>query len=126
MSTETETVAASGHLPKELLLAFAPLHKSAFGAAIAVVSALLVFLVTAITMLQSPEQRLPLDLLAVYFSGYSASWGGALVGALWAGMAGFVFGWFIAFCRNLVVAISLFVIRTRAQMAETRDFLDHI
>lgn len=126
MSTETETVAASGHLPKELLLAFAPLHKSAFGAAIAVVAALLVFLVTAISMLQSPEQRLPLDLLAVYFSGYSASWGGALVGALWAGMAGFVFGWFIAFCRNLVVAISLFVIRTRAQMAETRDFLDHI
>ena len=29
-------------------------------------------------------------------------------------------------CRNLVLAISLFVIRTRAELAQTRDFLDHV
>lgn len=116
----------TGHLPRELLLAFAPLHKSAFGIAIGVVAALLVLLITTVTILQPPDQRLPLGLLKVYFRGYSVSWAGALIGAGWAAMAGFVFGWFVAFCRNLVLAISLFVIRTRAQLSETRDFLDHI
>ncbi|HSE52290.1 MAG TPA: hypothetical protein VLB00_08870 [Gemmatimonadales bacterium] len=113
-------------LPRELLLAFSPVHKSAFGIAIATVCALLVFGATALTILQPPESRVRLELLAVYFRGYSVSWAGALIGAGWAAVAGFVFGWFLAFSRNLVVAISLFVIRTRAQLAETRDFLDHI
>lgn len=113
-------------LPRELLLAFSPVHKSAFGIAIAAVSALLVFGATALTIIQPPGSRIRLELLAVYFRGYSVSWVGALIGAGWAAVAGFVFGWFLAFCRNLVLAISLFVIRTRAQLAETRDFLDHI
>jgi hypothetical protein len=113
-------------LPRELLLAFSPVHKSAFGIAIATVSALLVFGVTALTLLQPSGSRIRLELLAVYFRGYSVSWVGALIGAGWAAVAGFVFGWFLAFCRNLVLAVSLFVIRTRAQLAETRDFLDHI
>jgi hypothetical protein len=113
-------------LPRELLLAFSPVHKSAFGIAIATVCALLVFGVTALTIQQPPASRVRLELLAVYFRGYSVTWAGALIGAGWAAVAGFVFGWFLAFSRNLVVAISLFVIRTRAQLAETRDFLDHI
>jgi hypothetical protein len=113
-------------LPRELLLAFSPVHKSAFGIAIATVCALLVFGVTALTIQQPPASRVRLELLAVYFRGYSVTWAGALIGAGWATVAGFVFGWFLAFSRNLVVAISLFVIRTRAQLAETRDFLDHI
>jgi hypothetical protein len=126
LNTATPSPAPPGHLPKELLLAFAPLHKAAFGAAIGCVAGLLVFGVTAVTMLQPAPRRIPLELLAVYFRGYSVTWTGALIGAGWAAMAGFVFGWFVAFCRNLVLAISLFVIRTRAQLAETRDFLDHI
>jgi hypothetical protein len=39
---------------------------------------------------------------------------------------GFTGGWFVAFCRNLAIAISVFVTRTRAELAETREFLDHI
>lgn len=113
-------------LARELLLAFSPVHKSAFGIAIATVCALLVFGATALTIIQPPESRVRLELLAVYFRGYSVSWAGALIGAGWAAVAGFVFGWFLAFSRNLVLAVSLFVIRTRAQLAETRDFLDHI
>jgi hypothetical protein len=126
MSAAPQSAPTPGRLPKELLLAFAPLHKSAFGVAIGFVAGLLVFLITVVTLMQPDEHRLPLELFAVYFRGYRVSWTGALIGAGWAGMAGFVFGWFVAFCRNLVLAISLFVIRTRAQLAETRDFLDHI
>jgi hypothetical protein len=39
---------------------------------------------------------------------------------------GFVAGWFFAFCRNLVLAFSVFLIRARAELNQTRDFLDHI
>jgi hypothetical protein len=113
-------------LPSELLLAFAPLHKAAFGAAIGTACAVLLLAVTALTVLRGTQEILPIELLSVFFRGYSLSLTGALIGAVWAGFAGFVFGWFIAFCRNLVVAVSLFVIRTRAELARTRDFLDHV
>ncbi len=115
-----------GRLQAELLLAFAPVHKSAFGAALGVALALVVFLITVVTIGMSADQRPNLELLAIYFRGYSVSWTGALIGAAWAGFMGFVFGWFLAFCRNLILAVSLFVIRTRAELSQTRDFLDHI
>lgn len=113
-------------MPPELLLAFAPLHKSAFGAAVASASALLLFLTTAVPLLRHQQGAISLELLGVYFRGYSVSWPGAVIGALWGGFVGFVCGWFAAFTRNFVVAISLFAIRTRAELAVTRDFLDHI
>ncbi len=114
-----------GQLPSELLLAFAPLHKAAFGAAVGAACGLLVFGFTALTLLRHVT-GVNLELLSVYFRGYSLSWTGALIGGAWGGFVGFVFGWFTAFCRNLVLAVSLFVIRTRAELARTRDFLDHV
>ena len=109
-----------------LILAFAPLHKAAFGMAIGVAAALLMFLATAVVLLRELQTTIPLQVFASYFKGYSVSWGGALIGAAWAAGVGFVFGWFMAFCRNLALAISLFIIRTRAERALTRDFLDHV
>jgi len=112
--------------PQSLVLAFAPLDKAALGAAVGVAAALLVAGLTVVTLLQGPDEGLPLGLLKAYFRGYSVSWTGVFVGAGWAGFVGFVFGWFMAFCRNLVMALSLLVIRSRAEMAQTRDFLDHV
>lgn len=109
----------------QLLLAFAPLHKAAFGAAIGVACGLLVFGATALTLLRHLT-NVNLELLGVYFRGYSLSWTGAFIGGVWGGFVGFVFGWFTAFCRNFVLAVSLFVIRTRAELARNRDFLDHV
>jgi hypothetical protein len=43
-----------------------------------------------------------------------------------AGLTGFVLGWFLALVRNLVVALILFAVRTRAELDQTRDFLDHV
>jgi hypothetical protein len=48
------------------------------------------------------------------------------VGFWWGFLAGFVAGWFLAFCRNTAIAISIFLVRTRTQLGNTRDFLDHI
>ena len=113
-------------LPDALVLAFAPLHKRAFGIAIGTAAAVLVFGLTAVHLIAQPAAALRIELLGHYFYGYRVSWGGALIGAFWAFVAGFVGGWFVAFCRNLVIAISVFLTRTRAELHATRDFLDHV
>jgi hypothetical protein len=113
-------------LPPTAALAFAPLHKLAFGAAIGSASGLIVFCLTAIYLVRQPTQPIALGLLAQYFYGYAISWHGAVVGLLWGSAVGFVAGWFIAFCRNLTLATLLFIARTKEELAATRDFLDHI
>jgi len=109
----------------EVRLAFAPLHKGAFGAAIGATAALLVLALTAFHLILEPGAP-NLELLAVYFRGYTVSWRGAFIGAAWAFGVGFVGGWFFAFCRNLAIAISIFITRTKAELGETAEFLDHI
>jgi hypothetical protein len=109
-----------------LRLAFAPLHKRAFGVAVGTAAGLLLAAVTAYHVLFLAPGTIRLDLLRAYFYGYRVSWAGVLIGGAWGFGVGFVLGWFVAFCRNLVVAISVFVTRTRAELSETRDFLDHI
>jgi len=113
-------------IDRSAALLFAPLDKRAFGTAIGFVSALLVFVVTLATLAKAEGARPQMELLAQYFAGYTVSWTGALIGSTWAFAVGFVAGWFVAFVRNLVLAVSLFIIRRRAELNESRDFLDHI
>jgi hypothetical protein len=104
---------------------FAPLHKRAFGGAVGVALALVVFLVTAIQVIRQ-DPAIHLQLLSEYFRGYSVSWTGALIGAFWAGFVGFVAGWFFAFCRNAAVGIYFFIVRAKAELSASRDILDHL
>jgi hypothetical protein len=113
-------------LPPSVALAFAPLHKRAFGIAIGAACGLTIFLFTAVYLLREPEHGVGLALLSQYFKGYSVSWSGALVGLFWGFVVGFVGGWFLAFCRNLIIAASIFIIRAKSELSQTRDFLDHI
>src|SRR5262245_41466620 len=113
-------------MPKTSPLGFLPLHKRAFGTATGTAAALVVFLATAIFLLRHPQPALDLDLLTQFLSWYSVSWKGGVLGALQAWIAGFVAGWFLAFTRNLVLAGMLFVGRTRAELEQNQDFLDHI
>lgn len=109
-----------------MLFAFAPLHKRAFGIATGVAGALLMVLLTLAGMFLPDAREFPLELLGQYFQGYSVSWNGVVIGAAWGFVVSFVAGWFAAFCRNLALAISAFMIRTRAEYDSTREFLDHI
>jgi hypothetical protein len=102
------------------------MHKAAFGLATAVVAAVVVLVATAITIARRPASDFGIQLLSQYFAGYSVTWPGAFIGAAWAGFTGFVMGWFVAFARNVSVAVLVSVVRTRAELAQTRDFLDHI
>jgi hypothetical protein len=119
-------------LPGRLALAFQPLHKRAFGIAVGLAAGLLVLVATLVVLVRGgggagvPETSMSLGLLRQYFYGYSVTWAGALVGFAWGFVVGFTGGWFVAFCRNLVLAVSIFLVRTRAELFQTRDFLDHI
>jgi len=112
-------------LPDDLALAFAPLHKAAFGGALGLTFGTLILLVTGYATLRSGFPDF-MYLLANYFPGYTVSWIGAVIGFLWGTFAFFVAGWFFAFCRNFSVAANIWISRTRHELAATRDFLDHI
>ena len=109
-----------------LLYAFAPLHKRAFGVATGVAGATFMMLLTIGALVLPSAQSFPIGLLGQYFAGYDRSWIGVIVGGAWGFVVAFVAGWFGAFCRNTALAITAFMIRTRAELTETRDFLDHI
>jgi hypothetical protein len=112
-------------VPDELALAFAPLHKRAFGMAVGLVLGLLAFAGTVVAVLRGGEDGF-LHLLSAYYYGYSVSWTGAFIAFGWTAFGGFFMGWFAAFCRNFVIALSIWIVRTRAELQQTRDFLDHI
>ena len=109
---------------ERLALMFSPLHKRALGIAFGTACGFLVFILTVFHLFIEP--RGDLGLLAEYFYGYTVTWKGAFIGLFWGFVVGFAGGWFLAFCRNLVIAASIFFTRTRAELRATRDFLDHI
>lgn len=125
-SRETLPPADEARLTHALELAFAPLNKRAFGIALGCAGALLMVLLTMAVLVTDRAQEFPLGLLGQYLAGYRVSWPGVLIGAGWGFAVAFIAGWFFAFCRNATLAIIAFAIRTRAELMQTRDFLDHI
>ena len=114
-----------GLVQPPLLRAFAPLHKTALGVACGVVLGGLVSIVTLATVILGPYPS-PIWLMSQFLWGYSISWVGVFVGLLWGFGLGFLLGWGFALTRNVVVWIWLTVIRSRAEMEQYSDFLDHL
>lgn len=110
----------------ELALAFAPIHKFALGVAVGMVGGLLLFVVTLAHVALDPAQGEFLALLGQYFYGYTVSTTGAFIGLFWGGVTGFVAGWFVGFVRNVAITVTVFALRTKAELKQTNDFLDHI
>jgi hypothetical protein len=113
-------------LPREEALAFARVHKRHFGTAIGVAAALVVSGLTLIDVVAGRAATSQLYLLTQYFSGYTVSWSGVLIGGLWAFFVGWVGGWFLAFSRNFVLAATVFWVRAKTNLQASQDFLDHI
>jgi len=111
---------------RPLALAFAPLDKRAMGLAFGMVLAVVLAVVTGLSLVIDPQQRLPLNLLSEYLVGYRVSLPGIVVGTAWMLFVGFIWGWFLAWCRNLVLAIWLVAAHVRADVEASRSFLDHI
>ncbi len=115
-----------GKILAPLLLAFAPLHRSALGVSFGVVSDSLLFLMTLVAVARGGYPEPNLWLLQAFFYGYRVTYPGAFIGFLWGFAVGFALGWGFALLRNLVVWIWLTVIRSRAEMEQYSDFLDHL
>ena len=104
----------------------APVHKVALGVAVGAISGVGIFVLTVFHVVLQPQDALDIGLLSHYFAGYTVSWVGALIGLFWGVTVGFVAGWFLAFVRNFVIAVRVFMIRGKADLGQSRDFLDHI
>ncbi len=114
-------------LPSELLQAFAPLHRLAMGMAWAVVLGGLMTVISLVLLLRGTDDTRTFGgLLGQFLLGYSVSWTGILVGLLWGLGLGFVLGYGFALVRNAAVWLWLTVIRSRAEMDQYSDFLDHL
>ncbi|HEX5575932.1 MAG TPA: hypothetical protein VFX42_08675 [Gemmatimonadales bacterium] len=113
-------------IPQPLATVLASIHRSALGGAVGIVAGLGMFLLTAAELLRRPESRLGLGLLGQLLPGFAVSWAGAFVGFAWLFTLGFCVGWLLAFIHNLAIAVWIFVVRSRHEMALTRDFLDHV
>ncbi len=95
-----ETTSGQEVLPQSVVLAFAPLHKRAFGLAVGLATGLVLFILTLIYIVRAPGEGANLWLLGQYFRGYRVTVPGAFVGFAWGMFVGFIGGWFLAFVRN--------------------------
>jgi len=112
-------------VPSPLLRAFAPLHRGALGVAFGVVVGGLLAITTLLLKIRgNPTPNF--DLLGQFFWGFSVSWPGVFIGLLWGFGLGFVLGYGFALVRNAAVWLWLTVIRSRAEMDQYSDFLDHL
>ncbi len=110
-----------------LLRAFAPLHRVAMGIAWGVTAGGLLAVLTLVLLLRgTDEAHTAGGLLGQFLFGYSVSWPGVFIGLAWGFVVGFVLGYGFALVRNGMVWLWLTLIRSRAEMDQYSDFLDHM
>jgi hypothetical protein len=110
----------------QILLAFAPMHRSALGLASGLVLGILLAAATTVQVIKGGFPEPNLGILGQFFYGYTVAWRGVFVGFLWGFGTGFVLGYVFALLRNVAFWGWLTFIRSRAEMEQYDDFLDHL
>jgi len=95
------------------------------GVALAVVCGGLLALATLVLVVRGPEE-LNLNLLNQFLWGYRVSVGGIFIGLVWGAGVGFALGYGFALAHNTAVWIWLTVVRSKAEIEQYSDFLDHL
>ena len=122
-----DELAATGVLQGALARVFAKVDRFALGAAVGIVSGAMIFLATMALVLKGGEAVGPhLGLISQYFSGYSVSATGSIVGLLYGSIFGFAIGWLSAVVRNAAVLIYVVAVERRAEARVMRRFLDYL
>jgi hypothetical protein len=102
-----------------LMAAFARMDVPALAVAMGVLFAVALFLMTAILLVKGapPGQHVGpnLGVLGMYLPGYTVSWGGAVVGAVYAGIGGALLGFTWAVLWNLSHFLYIALVLIRAQ-----------
>ncbi len=115
------------HESPVILRAFAPLHRIAMGLAGAVVASGLLAIITVVLLLRGTDEAITAgSLLGQFLWGYSVSVRGIFIGLVWGLVIGFVMGYGFALLRNAAVWLWLTLIRSRAEIDQYSDFLDHM
>jgi hypothetical protein len=101
-----------------LMAAFARMDAVALAVALGTVCAVGLFLMTAVLLVKGAPPGMHvgpnLGVLGVYLPGYSVSWGGSVVGALYAGIVGAVTGFVWAVMWNLTHYLYIILVVVRA------------
>jgi len=109
------------HREMIILWAFARFDVPAFVVASAAVAATGLLALTLALIIKGAPPGMPvgphLAQLAALFPGYSVSVGGALIGAVYAGVVGGALGFILAAFWNVVHSLVLAVVRVRANLA---------
>ena len=112
---------------KILIRTFARMDKLALSTAVGTASGLTFFLATLVLVLKGGEVVGPnLSLLNQYFVLYSVTVHGAFIAFVHAFVLGFLFGWLIAYFRNLCLALYVYRAKRKAEMLSLMDFFDHL
>lgn len=88
-------------------------------------AALLLGLAT-LNLVLRPGAHFDFDLLSQFLWGYRVSPWGVLIGFLWGFVVGFILGYGFAVVRNLAISTWLVIVKSRAEMEEYSDLLDHL
>lgn len=114
-------------LDQAIIRAFARMDKFAFAVSMGTVSGLAVLLATLILLLKGGQVVGPtLSLLGQYFTGYSVTPGGALIGFGYAFLWGFIIGWLFAYLRNFATGLYIFRISKERDLSAFKNFIDYI
>lgn len=109
-----------------IVQSLAKLDGLALGISIGTIFGLVIFLATNFLVLKGGEQiGQNLALLSQYFTGYTVTPAGSLIGLFYGFVSGFILGWLIAFLRNFIVAIYLHVIKAKSSMSAVNDYIDN-
>lgn len=103
-----------------LAAVFAKMDVVAMGVAFGVIGAAVLFLGTAVLLVQTVPEGFPvgphLSLLADYLPGFSVSWGGSVMGLIYGFVLGWVFGVLLAASWNFTHYLSLGALLLRSAM----------
>jgi len=106
--------------------ATAPWHARAMGIAVGSTISAAVAALTLFHGLAAPAQAPDLALLGQFFYGYTVSWPGIAVGAVWGFVTGFAVGWLTARLVNFFQATWPLVAKMRHDASQPMDFLDRM
>ncbi len=110
-----------------IIRAFARVDKLAFAIAVGSVCGLAIFIATLLLIIEGGKiGDRNLQLLGQYFIGYSITVKGAFVGMGYSFFWGFIWGWLIAYLRNLSSGYFIHRARSKAESSSFRNLLDYI
>jgi hypothetical protein len=116
---------APGSVDEVLQGAFSYYDEAALGGAVGITATLVLFVATAVMLLQQSREFVPmLSLLGNFLFGFEVSWPGLVVGIVESGVLGFGLGWAMARLVNLLTAAAERDLERRLATLTTLEAVD--